>query len=389
MRPLDGTLVLDLTRLLPGALVTQKLANFGAEVWKVEAPGQGDYARDLPPLIDNTGAYFAFSNNGKKSIALDLKHQEGRRVFLRLVEKVDVVLEGFRPGVLARLGLGYEYLSRCNPRLIYVALTGYGQTGPYAQKAGHDINYAAVGGLLHRDSTGRPVPSRVQLADVTGANEAVVGILLALLSREKTGEGQQVDVSMLESILPMLTVPLAEYAATGSPGGMALLAGKYACYNIYQAADGRFLALGALEPKFWSAFCTAAECEVLIDEQFVEAKQPELISKLAAIFRRKTAKEWLALLQDVDTCLTPVNDVAAVLEDHHLASRGAWTVHGSDGIQMQVPGVSPRLSATPGFASGTLPKLGEHTREILSRVGVSAREIAELARLGVIDSNSG
>jgi crotonobetainyl-CoA:carnitine CoA-transferase CaiB-like acyl-CoA transferase len=253
-----------------------------------------------------------------------------------------VLVESFRPGVMQRLELDYEKLCSRNPSLIYVALTGYGQDGPYAHKPGHDLNYAALGGLLHGASSSKPVPLGGQVADAAGAQQALVGILLALLAREKTNKGQRVDVSMLESILPMLTAPLAEYAATGNPAGMGFLTGKYACYNTYEAADGRFLALGALETKFWSAFCGTAECQSLIADQFNEAKQPELIATLAALFRRKSSEEWLELLQNVDTCLTPVNDAAAVLEeDAHLASRGAWTNSVQNGMSMLKLGASP------------------------------------------------
>ena len=372
MKPLDGKLVLDLTRLLPGALVTQNLASLGAEVWKVEAPGQGDYARSLPPLINGTGAYFIYTNSWKKSIALHLKHEEGKRVFLRLILKADILVEGFRPGVMERLGLGYDQLAARNPRLVHVALTGYGQDGPYAQKPGHDLNYAAMAGLLHCANGTKPVPLGVQVADVAGAQQALIGALGALLARERTGIGQKVDVSVLGSLLPMLTVPLAEYAATGNPAGAGFLTGKYACYNTYQTADGRSLALGALEEKFWSAFCIAVEREALIAEQFVEAKQPELIATLAMLFRGKTSEEWLELVRDVDTCLTPVNDVASVLNEPQLAAWGEWFNPAGPGRTPDSVGTNP-------------PKLGEHTGEILERTGLSGGEIAELVRLGVVE----
>ncbi len=382
MKPLDGRLVLDLTRLLPGALVTQNLASFGAEVWKVETPGRGDYARHLPPLIDGVGACFLLTNSGKKSLALDIKHGAGKEIFYRLVEKADVLVEGFRPGVMDALQLGYQQLSQRNPRLIYVALTGYGQDGPYARRPGHDLNYVALGGLLHSRKRNRPAPFTVQLADVAGAQQALIGILLALLARDAHGQGQKIDVSYLESALPLLTVPLAEYAATGRSEGIGLLAGRYACYNIYEAGDGRLLALGALEPKFWSAFCSALGCEELIADQYVEQRQPALIAAVGEILRRQTAEQWLDLLQHVDTCITPVNDIAAAVNDPHLTFRGMFHPHEPTAALRL--GVVPRLSRTPGTLGDYPPRLGEHTREILTALGFSDDQLADLARQRIV-----
>ncbi len=382
MKPLDGLLVLDLTRLLPGALLTQTLANFGAEVWKIEAPGRGDYARDMPPLIDGSGAYFLLTNFGKKSIALNLKHEDGRKALLRLASQADILVEGFRPGVMERLGLGYEQLSAGNRRLIYVALTGYGQDGPCALQAGHDLNYAALAGLLHPSNGLGPSPMPVQLADVTGAQHALSGILLALLARERTGQGQKVDVSLLESLLPLLTVPLAEYAATGDPGGAGLLSGKYACYHVYRAGDGQFLALAALEEKFWSAFCNMIDRPSLVQEQYVEDAQPKLISELADLFRKKAAGEWLAFFKNVDTCLTVVNDIPAILANPQLKARGAFAEsHDSPAPPI---GALPKLSHTPGALGAKPPRLGEHTREILTRHGFSDGEISDMAKQGAV-----
>jgi len=382
MKALDGKLVLDLTRLLPGALVTQNLASFGAEVWKVEAPGRGDYARDMPPLINGIGAYFLLSNSGKKSLALDLKRDEGKGVFVRLVSKADVLIESYRPGVMDALGLGYEQLLRFNPRLIYAALTGYGQDGPYAQKPGHDLNYAALGGLLHTANASKPHPLGVQLADVTGAQHALIGILLALLARDTTGQGQKIDVSMLESILPLLTVPLAEYAATGCSEGTGVLSGRYACYNIYQVADGGFLALGALEPKFWSAFCIAIRCEELVPDQFTEDRQPELIARVSERLHRRTAEQWLESFKDVDTCISAVNDIPQVVHDPHLIVRQAFGV--CESVPVQRLDVSPKLSRTPGTPGSCPPRLGEHTWEILIKAGLSEEELRRLAQQEII-----
>ena len=249
MSVLEGIVVLDLTRLLPGAVATQQLAGWGAEVIKIEEPRAGDYARQMNPAV------FARTNCGKKSVSIDLKHPSGRASFLSLARDADVLMEGNRPGVMARLGLAYEDVREVNPRLIYVSLTGYGQQGPYAQLAGHDVNYMALGGVL---GLNLPVIPGVQIADLVGGSmQAVTGILLALLARNQTGQGRYVDVSMYAGVISLLTIPLAAWRATGREPmpGNEILSGRYACYNLYQAADARWLAVGALEPKFWAELC--------------------------------------------------------------------------------------------------------------------------------------
>lgn len=317
------------------------LANFGADVIKIEEPGGGDYARRMPPLVDGEGAVFRATNRGKKSIVLDLKTTDGKAAFERLVAQADVLIEGFRPGVMKRLGLDYETLRPLNERLIYVSLTGYGQTGPNAAMAGHDINYIALGGLL--DITGA-IPG-AQIADLAGGSmQAVIGILLALAARQKTGRGQFVDVSMLDGVAWLMALPLAVYSATGeipTPGATAL-SGRYACYHTYRAGDGRWLAAGALEPKFWAALCSKLGCSEFIPDQFAEGeRQAEIVESLRNIFRTKAAAEWLELFHGADVCVTLVRNVAEVAADH-----------GSE--------VIPKLSDTPGRAGDRPPGLDEH-----------------------------
>jgi crotonobetainyl-CoA:carnitine CoA-transferase CaiB-like acyl-CoA transferase len=341
VRPLDGITVLDLTRLLPGAAATMLLANFGADVIKIEEPGGGDYARRMPPLVDGEGAVFRATNRGKKSIVLDLKTADGKAAFERLVAQADVLVEGFRPGVMKRLRLDYERLRPLNERLIYVSLTGYGQTGPHAAIAGHDINYIALGGLL--DITGA-IPG-AQIADLAGGSlQAVIGILLALTAREKTGRGQFVDVSMLDGVAWLMALPLAVYSATGeipTPGATAL-SGRYACYHTYRAGDGRWLAAGALEPKFWAALCSKLGCPEVIPDQFAEGeRQAEVIESLQKIFGTKAAAEWLELFHGADVCVTLVRNVAEVAADRESE-------------------VIPKLRDTPGRVGDRPPGLDEH-----------------------------
>ncbi len=345
MKPLDGITVLDLTRLLPGAAATQTLSNFGAEVIKIEEPRRGDYARETPPV-------FQMVNRGKKSVVLNLKEAGGRQAFLRLAERADVVIEGFRPGVMDRLGLGFETLRERNPRLIYVALTGYGQSGPYAQMAGHDINYLALGGVLEP-----PAISSVQIADLAaGALQAVIGTLLALEARHRTGRGQFVDVAMLDGVAALQAIPLALHAA----GGSNVLAGQYACYNIYQARDGRWIAVGALEPKFWATLCHGLGCESFISDQFTDGpRQAEIIASLATVFRTRDARDWFDHFKTTDACITPVQNLDEVITDPQLRHRGMLP----DGAI----GVTPQLSETPGEVVDTLPALGQHTQQILAQ----------------------
>ena len=342
MRPLDGITVLDLTRLLPGAAATMMLANFGAEVIKVEEPG-GDYARHMPPLVDGEGAVFRATNRGKKSIALNLKTAEDKQTLLRLAAGADVLIEGFRPGVMKRLGLGYETLRTVNERLIYVSLTGYGQTGPYSAMAGHDINYIAMGGLL--DITGA-IPG-AQIADLAGGSmQAVIGILLALAARQKTGRGQFVDVSMLDGVAWLMTLPLAVFSATGEipQAGASTLSGRYACYRTYLAGDGRRLAVGALEPKFWAQLCEKLGRPEFIAEQFSEGeRQAAIVEDLRQTFKTKSSAEWLEMLDGADVCVTLVRNVEEVAADPNLRDTE----------------VIPKLSDTPGRAGGRPPRLGE------------------------------
>ncbi len=349
MKALAGILVLDLTRLLPGAAATQTLAAFGARVIKIEQPGIGDYARHgFSEQGENP--IFAATNQGKESVELDLKTEKGRAALLRMAAKADVLVEGFRPGVMDRLQLGYRNLNELNPRMIYVALTGYGQSGEYAQMAGHDINYLALAGVLNEIGTpASPVVPGVQLADLAGGSMLVViGALLALQARERTGKGQFVDVSMTHGVRELLPVPLSSYLASGKlpERGNELLSGRFACYGVYPAAEG-FVAVGALEPKFWAALCVELGHPEWIAGQFARGeRQNEIKAALAALFLTRTAEEWFALLRDKDCCVTPVRDL-------------------STAIQSFEP--TPLLSETPGgFDCGRrAPRLGEHTAAVL------------------------
>lgn len=347
--PLANVIVLDLSRLLPGATATAYLVRSGAEVIKVEQPGEGDYARTMSPEV------FEATNRGKRSVAINLKDPRGRRLFLSLAETADVLLEGFRPGTMSRLAVDYEILRQVNPRLIYASLTGYSQTGPYAVLAGHDVNYLALGGAL---SLNLPVIPGIQIADLAaGAMQAVIEILLGLIERAKTGVGRYIDVSMLRGVESFLTVPLAAYRRSGREPltGEEVLSGRYACYNLYEAGDGRWLAVGALEPKFWAELCRRLNCEDLVALQFDEERRAAVKERIAGIFRTRTAEEWFAALRAFDCCVTPVRTISEVAAE-----------------------LSPDKVQAPA------PHLGEHTRPILRACGFVDEELSQLERDGVI-----
>ncbi len=348
MTALDGITVLDLTRLLPGAVATQWLADFGATVIKIEQPGVGDYAR-RNFITGEANPIFDLTNRGKKSVELDLKDPAAKDAFLKLAAAADVVIEGFRPDVMQRLGLGFETLRAHNPRLVYCALTGYGPDGPYAALAGHDINYLALAGVL--DLMGpkeAPALAGIQIADLAGGSmQAVIGILLALEARHRTGRGQRVDVSMFAGSAALMPIPQSQFTATGEAPcrGFDLLNGGFACYQIYAAAEGSFVTVGALEPKFWQNLCRELGCEDLIEQQYAEDQQP-LKARLAEKFRERHAEEWFNLLGPKDCCVAPVRNLKDAIRDYPNSP-------------------IPTLSETPGKSSGRAPQLGEHNQELL------------------------
>jgi crotonobetainyl-CoA:carnitine CoA-transferase CaiB-like acyl-CoA transferase len=377
MEPLDGLVVLDMTRLLPGAIATLCLANFGAEVIKIEQPGSGDPAR----YMDNSGWLFSTTNAGKKSVAIDLKTKRGKELFYSLVEKADILVESFRPGVMARLDLDYEVLSRCNKSLIYGSISGYGQQGPYSEISGHDINYIALTGLFQLMGSDDGAPPRIppiQIADFLGGSyQVLVGILLALEARHKTGLGQMIDVSMSDGLFSLLTVALSALQESEGPTASELLSGEYACYSTYPARNNRWIAVGALESKFWKNLCRELRCELLIDKQFAPLdRQREMKSELSGIFVTRDSEEWFALLRDKDCCVTPLRTLDEAL--------------GSGIFHEKHTGIKPSLSRTPANDGWNhAPRLGEHSLEILKKLDVQDAELEYLNRCGVIQCLSG
>ncbi|MFL5865460.1 MAG: CaiB/BaiF CoA transferase family protein [Solirubrobacteraceae bacterium] len=393
--PLHGLTVLDLSRLLPGGFCSLLLADFGADVIKVEDTAMGDYIRWSPPYYEGaadtaSSALFLSLNRGKRSIRLNLKTDGGREALLRLVRDADVLLESFRPGVLDRLGVGYERLRRENPRLVYCAISGYGQDGPSRNRSGHDMNYLGLNGLLGLtgEANGPPVQAAGQIADLGGgALMAAVGILMALRERDHSGEGQLVDASMFDGSLSWLAMLAAETFATGRAPrrGELGLAGRYNCYRPYECADG-YVTLGALEPKFWQAWCAGVGRPDLVEHAF-DSPDSASHAAVAAIFRERTRDQWRAFASEHDCCLEPVLGLDEALESELVAAREMVVELTQPGVERPVRllGVPVKLSRTPGDAARAPgPELGEHTDQVLAAAGYSPGELAALHADGAI-----
>jgi crotonobetainyl-CoA:carnitine CoA-transferase CaiB-like acyl-CoA transferase len=388
---LDGVKVLDLSRLLPGPFCSMLLADLGADVIKIEDPKTGDYIRWWPPRLGRNSGFHVVLNRNKRSLTLNLKQPAGKEIFNKLVADADVVLEGFRPGVMERLGLGYETLRQINPRIIYCAITGYGCDGPRAQRAGHDINYLALNGVLsYSGRDGTPTLSGVQIADLGGgALFAAFGIAAALFARERLGEGQFIDISMTDGAFVWNCLRWGKFIADGDvprPGDDFLNHG-YACYHLYETRDGRYMSLGALEPQFWKLFCeSVGRPEWNRPDYFAPGPHQKVLqNEIAALFRERDQAAWTAWFAEVDCCCEPVLNLAEAMADEQLNGRRMVVemLHESWGAYRQL-GIAPKLSHTPGTIRSHAPELGEHTTEILRALGYSATDLKELRISGTI-----
>ena len=387
MGALSGYKVLDFSTLLPGPYATMTLADLGADVLKISGKDKYDLVVNWPPVIEGTsvtGAQ-AWLGRGKKTIHLNLKKPAAIDAVKKLIMEYDIIVEQFRPGVMKKLGLGYDELRGINPRIIYCSITGYGQTGPLSLRAGHDINYMARAGIAASAGRREGGPSlyNFQIADVAGGSlNAVTSILAAIIYRERTGEGQYIDVSMQDSIVPFNSMDGASYFAGGAvPARESGLLNGGGVYDFYETKDGGYISVGALEPKFWAALCDTLGYSEWRDGKILKTDQPMVKAKLRETFLSKTLEEWKEIFSESDACVEPVMNIEEVSRDEHLISRGMWPeveIPLTDGLTVKQMGSPIHLSASPvEYRHAGYPE-GYHTREVLRKLGYSDEEIEEM-----------
>ncbi len=389
-KPLHGIRVLDLTRLLPGPVATLHLADLGADVIKIEDTGAGDYAREMGHGTGGMADIFRMVNRNKRAMRLDLKQQKGREIFLKLALEVDAIVEGFRPGVVDKLGIGYASVAAINPRIVYCAITGYGQTGPYRERAGHDINYLGYAGVADQTGAegGPPVLANFQVADLLGGSlTPVMGILAAIIDARNSGRGRYVDVAMTDAVLSHAVIALSGVTATGaaSARGSDRLSGGLPCYGIYRTRDGQYMAVGALEKKFWETLCDALRRPDLKASHIVfgDAAKPAR-DALSEIFAGKTQAEWAEFFAGIDCCVTPILPMHDAVENEQLRARGM--IVDPSAASGPVTQFAPPLKMS-GFVFAVerqAPTAGEHSDEILREAGYGTEDIALLRSEGVI-----
>ena len=375
---LAGITVLDLSRLLPGPCCSMMLADHGARVIAIE---------DKRFIADDL--FITTVNRNKEHMSLNLKTFEGKEIFFRLVERADVLLEGFRPGVVHRLGIDYDTVCKINAKIIYCSITGYGQTGPCRDRAGHDVNFLAHSGVLGLIGAPDRPPSipGVQIADIAGGGmNAAIGILLALMARERTGKGQYIDISMTDSMVSLLPLTLFLQQRTGEDPkrGETLLSHRYACYNTYETADGRYLSIGAVENRFWKRLCDHLGMPAYASLQYDEKRRHEIVDFLRTTFKQKTLAEWESELADMDICWGPVRNLQEVLQEPLFRQRNMVVdIRDQKGETTTTLGVPVKLSATPGSIRTPPVNFGESTIPILRELGYTENQIKEFADKGV------
>ncbi|MEK6983250.1 MAG: CaiB/BaiF CoA-transferase family protein [Nanoarchaeota archaeon] len=370
---LKGVKVLDMSNLLPGPMCSLFLADLGAEVIKIENL-DGDPMRGLGS-IKSQSPYFKSLNRNKKSMTLNLKTDYGKRIFMQLANDADVIIEGFRPGKIDSLGIGYKDVKKINPEVIYCSITGYGQSGPYRDKAGHDLNYAALSGLLELIARKPHVPG-IQIADVGSSLIAAFSIVASLYYRKMSGKGNYIDVSVLCGTLALIGMHVAQRSVSSNSN--TFLSGSQACYNIYITKDNKFVSIAAVEGKFWNAFCNAIKKEDLLDMQF--SSNPHVIKHMINIFKGKTLKEWIDLNGKYDFCCEPVKNLNEVFNDQNFKSRK--TIIRLDNLkQVAMPVL---FSSVKKLNYKKAPRLGQHTSDILETLGYNKKQIDDLKKDMVI-----
>ena len=376
---LSGITVIDLSRLLPGPYCSMILADHGARVIAVE---------DKRFLAD--GLFLNLINRNKEHMSLNLKTEKGKKIFFRLIQNIDVLLEGFRPGVVDRLGVDFETVRKVNPKIIYCSISGYGQDGPFRDRVGHDANYLSYAGVLDLIGEADRPPSipGVQMADIAGGGmNAAIGILLALFAREKTGKGQYIDISMTDGMVGLLPLVLFFSQLNGQEPKRAdeFLSHRYACYNTYETADGRFLSIGAVENRFWKQLCDVLGVPEYAKLQYDDQHRKEIIDYLRNTFQQKTLDEWDAVLGHLDICWGRVQSLSEVLEDPLFRQRKMVVeIKGNDGKTSKTLGVPVKLSETPGAIRTPPVDFGASTPDILRELGYSEKDIKEFEEAGVI-----
>lgn len=390
MGALDDLKILDFSTLLPGPYASLMLADMGAEVLKISSASKPDIVTDYPPFVQDTGisACQAWLGRNKKSMFLNLKTEEGKAVVKELIKEYDIVLEQFRPGVMDKLGLGYETLKALNPGLIYCSLTGYGQTGPLRDAAGHDINYMARSGIISHAGRAEEGPSLMnfQIADIAvGSLNSVIGILAAVNYRRNTGKGQYIDVAMMDGCVPFNSIDGASFLVSGKAPqreGERLNGG--CIYDFYETKDRLYMSVGSLEPQFWERFCQAIGREDLIEGTVWPENVQEVKAEIRGIFKTKTQEEWVDIFSRYDACVQPVLDLReALLEDAQIKAREMvvevkMPLH--EGIQVKQLATSIKLSECPCRYEYAGYPAGHHTEEIIKKLGL---DYVELAKKGV------
>lgn len=388
IKPLQGVRVLDLTRLLPGAMCTLHLADMGARVIKIEERETGDYAREFPPIQKTNSTFFLATNRNKQSITLDLKKEEGREIFLRLSHTADVIVESFRPGVVKRLNIDYETVREINPKIVYCSISGFGQTGPYKERAGHDLNYCSYAAIIRQSSQDKqPSIPNFQIADIVGGSlNAVMGILAALVYQRTTGQGQYIDVSILDGVLAHCVSALSNlHDGDDKDSFTHMLTGGLPCYNVYETKDGKFIAVSALEFKFWKSFCEAIGREDLVSGHMLPDHDKKIYGELQTIFKTRTLAAWTEHFRDVDCCVSPVLTLEEAMSNEQVQAREMVLSeeHPYEGKVLQF-GLPLKFSSFEFKVEKPAPMLGEHTEEVLTSIGYTKEEIRDFKEKKVV-----